>query len=214
MTAPRFLLHGIWLSGPTYKVALFLALAGEPFDFELVNLREGAHKAPGYVARQRYGQVPLLEDRSNGRGLCQAASILEYLADVTGKMGGATLDERIRAREWMFWDYDRFAVPIYRCRGVKLGFRQAPEEAVAMWTAEGEAALAVLDGHLQGRDFLVGEGPTMADVDLYGVASYAEAGGFSLEARPALRAWMARIEALPGFGPPEAIVPKETRLTA
>ncbi|WP_372425995.1 glutathione S-transferase family protein [Salinarimonas chemoclinalis] len=214
MTAPRFLLHGIWLSGPTYKVALFLALAGEPFDFELVNLREGAHKAPGYVARQRYGQVPLLEDRSNGRGLCQAASILEYLADVTGEMGGATLDERIRAREWMFWDYDRFAVPIYRCRGVKLGLRQAPEEAVAIWTAEGEAALAVLDGHLRGRDFVVGEGPTMADVDLYGVACYAEAGGFSLEALPALRAWMARIESLPGFGPPDAIVPKETRITA
>ncbi|MGP9821893.1 glutathione S-transferase family protein [Salinarimonas sp. NSM] len=214
MTAPRFLLHGIWLSGPTYKVALFLALAGEPFDFELVNLREGAHKAPGYVARQRYGQVPLLEDRSNGRGLCQAASILEYLADVTGKMGGATLDERIRAREWMFWDYDRFATPIYRCRGVKLGFRQAPEEAVAMCTAEGAAALAVLDGHLAGRDFVVGEGPTMADVDLYGVACYAEAGGFSLEALPALRAWMARVEALPGFGPPDVVVPKETRLGA
>lgn len=211
---PRFLLHGIWLSGPTYKVALFLSLAGEQFDFELVNLREGAHKQPGYMAKQRYGQVPLLEDRSNGRALCQAASILEYLADVTGKMGGATLDERTRAREWMFWDYDRFAPPIYRCRGVKLGFRQAPEAAVAMWTGEGEAALGVLDAHLKGRDFLVGEGPTMADVDVYGVAAYAEAGGFALSSYPAIQAWMARIEALPGFGKPEDIVPKETRITA
>jgi len=214
MTAPRFLLHGIWLSGPTYKVALFLSLAGEPFDFELVNLREGAHKAPGFVARQRFGQVPLLEDRSNGRGLCQAASILEYLADVTGRMGGATLDERIAAREWMFWDYDRLAVPLYRCRGVKLGIRQAHEAVFENWTAEGNAALAVLDAHLKGRGFVVGEAPTMADVDLYGSAAYAEAGGFDLAAYPALQAWMARIEALPGFGAPEALIPKESRLTA
>lgn len=214
MNAPRFVLHGIWLSGPTYKVALFLSLAGEPFDFELVNLREGAHKQPGYVAKQRYGQVPLLEDRSNGRGLCQAASILEYLADVTGKMGGASLDERIRAREWMFWDYDRLAVPIYRCRGVALGIRQAPADVVAMWRTEGDAALDVLDAHLKGRDFVVGEGPTMADVDLYGVLAYAAAGGFDLSPREAIRGWMGRIEALPGFGTAEAIVPKETRLTA
>lgn len=214
MSPPRFVLHGIWLSGPTYKVALFLALAGERFDFELVNLREGAHKQPGYVAKQRYGQVPLLEDRSNGRRLCQAASILEYLADTTGKMGGATLDERIAAREWMFWDYDRLATPIYRCRGVKLGFRQADPAVVEMWTTEGRAALAVLDGHLKGRDFVVGEAPSIADVDLYGVVNYAEAGGFAIADYPAVAAWMARIEALPGFGEPDAVVPKATRLTA
>lgn len=214
MTAPRFLLHGIWLSGPTYKVALFLSLAGEPFDFELVDLRAGAHKAPGYVAKQRYGQVPLLEDRSNGRGLCQAASILEYLADVTGKLGGATLDERLAAREWMYWDYDRLAVPLYRRRGVKLGFRQAHEALVETWTVEGEAALGTLDAHLKGRAFVVGEGPTMADVDLYGSAAYAEAGGFDLAARPAIRDWMARVEALPGFGAPQDLIPMETRLTA
>lgn len=214
MTAPRFLLHGIWLSGPTYKVALFLSLAGEPFDFELVNLRAGAHKAPGYMAKQRYGQVPLLEDRSNGRALCQAASILEYLADATGRMGGATLDERIAAREWMYWDYDRLAVPLYRCRGTKLGYRQAHEAVVEAWTAEGAAALATLDAHLKGRAFVVGEGPTMADVDLYGSVAYAEAGGFDLYDHPAIGAWMARIEALPGFGMPEDLVPKETRLTA
>ncbi|GGK44318.1 glutathione binding-like protein [Salinarimonas ramus] len=83
-----------------------------------------------------------------------------------------------------------------------------------MWASEGRQALAVLDGHLKGRDFVVGEAPTMADVDLYGVACYAEAGGFELADHPSLRAWMDRVEALPGFGPPETVVPRETRLTA
>ncbi|MFN3687883.1 glutathione S-transferase family protein [Salinarimonas sp.] len=212
--APRFRLHGIHLSGPTYKVALGLSLCGEAFDYEHVPLREGAHKTPAFLALNRFGQVPALEDLSNGRRLAQAAAILEYLADVTGRFGGASLDERLRVREWMYWDYDRLAVPIYRCRGVALGFRKADEAVVAGWRAEGEAALAVLDAHLAGRDFVVGEAPSIADIDLYGVVHYAPAGGFSLVERPQIARWMARIEALPGYGTPEALLPTQSRATA
>ena len=90
----RYTLHGVWASGPTYKVGLMLALAGEPFDYVYINLREGEHKQPEYLMKQRFGQVPLLVDNSNGRHLCQPASIIEYLADATGPFGGASLDER------------------------------------------------------------------------------------------------------------------------
>lgn len=212
--APRFTLHGIWLSGPTYKVGLMLSLCGEPFDYVHVNLREGEHKKPGFLARQRYGQVPLLEDSNNGRKLCQAAAILDHLADVTGKFGGATLDERLAAREWMYWDYDRLAHGIYRTRAVTMGFRTYPEPVAANYVAEGEAGLAVLEAHLKSRDWLVGEAPTIADIDVYGVVAYAEAGGFAMADHPALGAWMKRMAALPGFGAPEDILPKQSRASA
>src|SRR3712207_4471463 len=156
----RFTLHGVFLSGPTYKVGLFLALAGEPFDYVHVNLPGGEHKEPEFLAQQRYGQVPLLVDNRNGRHLCQSAAILEYLADVTGKFGGADLDERIRAREWMYWDFDRLAPAIYRSRGIRAGFRKAGPEVVELHAAEGRAALEVLDNHLAGRSWVVGESPT------------------------------------------------------
>src|SRR5215213_9416813 len=120
----RYTLHGIFASGPTYKVGLMLALAGEPFDYVHVALREGEHKTPAYLAKQRFGQVPLLVDNSNGRHLCQSAAILEYLADKTGKFGGATLQERMDAREWVFWEFDRLSKGIYRPRAAKLGFAQ------------------------------------------------------------------------------------------
>ena len=42
----RYTLHGFFRSGPTYKVGLMLALAGEPFDYVHVNLREAEHKQP------------------------------------------------------------------------------------------------------------------------------------------------------------------------
>ena len=188
-----------------------LGLASEAFDYVHVNLRAGEHKAPAFLARQRFGQVPLLEDRQNGRQLCQSASILEYLADVTGKFGGATLEERIQAREWMFWDFDRLAAPIYRSRGMRLGFRSLPQATAEMYHQEGLAALGVLDAHLGGRDWLVGEGPTIADIDVYGVVAYAPAGGFALEKFPNLMGWMRRFEALPGFAAPDTLLPRESR---
>jgi glutathione S-transferase len=210
----RYTLHGSFRSGPTYKVALMLALAGEPFDYVHVNMREGEHKQPAYLARQRFGQVPLLVDNENGRQLCQSASILEYLADRLGKFGGANLDERIRAREWMFWDFDRLAPHIYRPRAARAGFRQFDPAVIAQHETEGKAALKVLDDHLAGRSWLVGDAPTIADIDVYGVIAYAPDGGYDLGAYPNLSAWKQRVEALPGFAVASRLLPQETKAAA
>jgi len=212
--AARFTLHGVFLSGPTYKVGLMLSLAGEPFDYVHVNLREGEHKQPAFLAKQRFGQVPLLVDNSNGRHLCQSASIMEYLADTLGKFGGATLEERVLAREWMYWDFDRLAPAIYRSRGMKLGFRASTPELVELFASDGNAALKVLDSHLAGRSWLVGEGPTIADIDIYGVVAYATDGGFDLGAYPNIAAWIKRFEALPGFGAAGSLLPPATKAAA
>jgi glutathione S-transferase len=210
----RYTLHGIWASGPTYKVGLMLALAREAFDYIHVNLREGEHKKPEYLAKQRFGQVPLLVDNSNGRHLCQSASIIEYLADATGRFGGASLDERIAAQEWILWGWDRLARGVYRPRGAKAGFMQFPPEVLAHYEAEGRAALKFLDERLAGRAWIVGEGATMADIDLYGVAAYATQAGHDLSEYPNVSAWMQRFEALPGYAGPEELLPKESRAAA
>jgi glutathione S-transferase len=212
--AARFTLYGIHLSGPSYKVGLMLSLAGQPFDYVHVNLREGEHKQPAYLAKQRFGQVPLLVDNTNGRHLCQSASILEYLADVLGKFGGASLEERIQIREWMYWDFDRLAPPIYRSRGMRAGFRASTPELIEIYANEGNLALKVLDTHLAGRSWVVGEGLTIADIDLYGAVAYAGEGGFDLGPYPNVTAWTARIEALPGFGAAGSLLPPATRAAA
>ena len=77
--ATRFKLYGHQRSGPTYKVALALSLMGEPFEYEHVDLPKGAHKEPGYLAKNRFGQVPCLYDGAHH--FCQSASILQYLAE-------------------------------------------------------------------------------------------------------------------------------------
>jgi len=209
--AARYELHGLWLSGPTYKVGLMLALCGEPFDYVHVNLRAGEHKSPAFLAKQRFGQVPLLIDKGNGRTLCQSASILEYLAEMLGKFAGDTVEEKIQAREWMFWDFDRLAPNIYRSRGLRLGLRSMPFDTAAMYFNEGNVALKVLDDHLKGRNWVVGKGPTIADIDIFGVIDYAAAGGFNLAQYANISAWITRFKDLSGFGEADLILPKESR---
>jgi glutathione S-transferase len=191
-----------------------LALAGQPFDYVSVALRAGEHKAPGYVARQRYGQVPMLVDHETGLNLTQSASILEYLAQSLGRFGGDSPQEGILAREWMYWDFDRLAMHIYRLRGQRLGFRSIAQPIAEMHFAEGNAALKVLEEHMAGRDWIVGKGVTIADIDIYGVLAYAPAGGFVLGGYPNIAAWMARMESQPGFVGALDLLPKETKAAA
>ncbi len=152
----RFTLSGFWLSGPTYKVGLMLSLCGEDFAYHSVNLRAGEHKSPAFLAKNRFGQVPALEDAKSGMALCQSAAILEYLAAELGKFGGEGACGAAQAREWMFWDFDRLAAPIYRLRAQRAGFRTFTQPIVEMYFAEAGAALKVLEEALGKTAWLCG----------------------------------------------------------
>ncbi len=76
----RYTLHGTWLSGPTYKVALLLSLLRKRFDYVHVDLRTGKNKEPDYLSKNRFGQVPCLVDRQNQFAICQSGLILDYVA--------------------------------------------------------------------------------------------------------------------------------------
>jgi glutathione S-transferase len=80
--------------------------------------------------------------------------------------------------------------------------------------AGGNAALKVLDDHLAGRNWIVGEGTTIADIDIYGVVAYSGEAGLDLVAYPNIQAWMKRLEALPGFASTKALLPMESRVAA
>lgn len=210
--AANWTLYGIWLSGPTYKVALALSLAGEAFDFVHTTPR-GDAKLPAYISNiNGFGQVPALTDTRSGQTYRQSPSILEVIADATGKLGGKTALERVRMREWMYWDLDRLALPIYRMRGQRIGVRMMGQSTAEMLFAEGNVALKVLDDHLAGRDWMVGDAVSIADVDIYGVLDFAAAGGFATDDFPAVAAFMTRVQALPGFGFPAGLIPKASRV--
>lgn len=208
MTA-RYALHGTWLSGPTYKAALLLSLLGQRFDYVHTNLQAGKHKEPEYLAKNHFGQVPCLIDRKAGLSIAQSGVILEYLADAEKRFLPADGVGRLRAREWILWDFDRLVPNIYRPRARKLGFRPADPATLQMYANDGDAALTFLDNHLKNGSWLVGREPTIADVDLYGVVSYAPEADFDLARYPSLQAWVSRVQALPGFRPADTLLPRQ-----
>lgn len=203
----KITLYGIWLSGPTYKAGLALSLMGQPFAYKHVDLRAGAHKQPDYLAINRFGQVPALVD--GDLKLCQSGAILLHLADKFGKMGGKTAEEKARVREWLFWEFDRLASNIYRPRAIKRGFMKADDNVHQMYLNQAGDALKVLDGALAKADFLVGSEPTIADVAVYGDVAYAEEAAIDLSPYANVKAWMARVEKLPGFKKYEDVLPKQ-----
>jgi glutathione S-transferase len=206
----RFTLYGMWPSGPTYKVGLMLALTGTAHNYEHVDLRSGAHKADAFLAKNRYGQVPVLEDHEADLTLCQSSVILDYLADETGQFGGADRGQRLRAREWQFWAAGQLATGIYRTRAAKLGFFQFPEQVVQANENQAQSALKELNGLLEAREWLVGKQATIADIDVYGIAAYAGQAQIELGAYGHVRKWMARVEALPHFKNVNDLLTKES----
>src|SRR5664279_3999678 len=102
-----FTLYGFATSGPTYTAALDLSLMRHPFSYIHINLREGAHKQPDYLVKNRYGQVPALRD---GQMVSvQSAAILLHLSEALDKFGSKVPLERQRIREWLFWQWDKLA---------------------------------------------------------------------------------------------------------
>ncbi|MBV8888275.1 MAG: glutathione S-transferase family protein [Alphaproteobacteria bacterium] len=208
--ADRFTLHGSPHSQFTYKIALMLRLSGAPFHFRYVSFQHHQHRTPAFLALSRWGQVPVLEH--DGRVLVQSAAILEYLADALGTFAAPDEPNRLAVREWLFWNADRLAPPIYGCYGVELGRRgllplSYHPEVSALYRRDAERAFDMLDSHLADSRVLAGMAPTIADLCCYGEVPFARLSGINLATRNNVTAWAERLESSPGFAAPFELLP-------
>jgi glutathione S-transferase len=206
MSDDRLVLHGSFTSSSTYKPMLFLALSGLSFSFRTVNLKKGVQKEAEHLAINRYGQVPVLRHR--GLTLVMSNVILDYLARTTGKFEGATEQDRWRAREWLSWENDAIT-NVARVRHFARFRPDVDRQIVDYFRPGAEAALDFIDKSLAGRQWLVGDHCTIADIGCFGRMVFMAEGGMSLDNRPNARAWRERIMAMPGFQLPYDLIPKK-----
>ena len=205
MTDDRLILHGSFTSSSSYKPMLFLALSGLPFSFRTVNLKNGVQKEAAHLAINRYGQVPVLRHR--GLTLVMSNVVLDYLARTTGHFEPKTEQQRWQAREWLSWENDAIT-NVARVRHFHR-FRTVDPAIMDFFKPPAEAALDFVDKSLEGRQWLVGDDPTIADIGCFGRMVFMAEGGMSLDNRPNARAWWDRITAMPGFALPYDLIPKK-----
>jgi glutathione S-transferase len=186
------------LSGHAHRARLFVSLLGLPHDLVEVDLMAGAHKRPEFLALNPFGQVPVLED--DGTVVADSNAILVYLAKKHGRTDWLPEEPQAAAavQRWLSVAAGELAYGPAAARLVTLlGAKFNPEEVIG----RAHMLLGRLEVHLDGRDWLVGAGPTIADVALYSYLVRAPEGNVDLSPYPKVNAFLRRIEGLPGFVP-------------
>ena len=208
-------LHCLAQSGNSFKVAFLLRALGQPWEPVFVDFMHGATREPAWrAAANEMGEVPVLETE-DGRRLTQSGAILSWLADRHGAFGGDDADERLEVLRWLLFDNHKFTSYFASYRYAKAFAPAAPEPAVMAWLkGRIDAAYAILDRHLDGRAYVVGAAPTIADFSLCGYLFYpVEESGHDVDGRfPRIAAWRERLKAVPGWGAPYDILPGERLL--
>jgi glutathione S-transferase len=186
------------LSGHSHKAELFLSLLGLPVEPIDVDLAGGEQKTPAYLAMNCFGQVPVIQD--GDVTVSDSNAILVYLASRYGSETWLPRDPAgaAQVQRWLSVAAGQVAYGPCAARLVTV-FKAAfnPQEVIA----RAHALFVIMEKELAARPFLVGEHASLADVANYSYIAHAPEGNVSLDAYPSIRAWLARIEALPGFVP-------------
>ena len=191
--------HGFSPSGNCHKVRLLLEQLGRPYRWVETRSDAGATRTPEFLALNPNGKVPVLQ-REDGAVLTESNAMLCWLADGTDFLPGDPW-ERAQALSWMFFEqYSHepyVAVARFICGWTPL---DSPRRAdLPKLRERAHAALAVLERHLASNAWFTGAHYGIADIALFAYTDVAGHGGVALDPYPALRAWLARVRATPGF---------------
>jgi glutathione S-transferase len=189
-------LHRMALSGHCHRVELFLSLLGLDHELVDVDLARGEHKTPAFLAMNPFGQVPVLQD--GDVTVADSNAILVYLEAkyAPGKWLPRDPLGAARVQRWFSVAAGPVAFGPAAARVVQLFGRS---DDCAPMIQRANQLLQVMEAGLAREPWLAGSGPTLADIANYAYIAHAPEGNVSLEPYPHVRAWLARVEALPGF---------------
>jgi glutathione S-transferase len=205
----EFTLHCFAQSGNAYKVALMLELAGADWAPRFVDYFNGETRTDAYRARNVMGEVPLLEHRD--RRYSQSGVMLEYLAGTLRKFGPRNEDERLDILRWILFDNHKLTSYTATARFMRTFTRDANPDVLAEFRKRAQTAWRILDAHLGGKLFVVGERMTIADLSLCGYLFWPDEIDVDWSSYPNIAAWLDRIRATPRWKPPYALMPGHPR---
>ncbi|HWE08851.1 MAG TPA: glutathione S-transferase family protein [Solirubrobacteraceae bacterium] len=190
------LLYDSAVSGNCYKVRLLLAQLGIGYERREVSVFDRSDRPEVLGGLNPALRVPtlILDD---GRVLAESNAILFYFAEGTDFLP-ADVFQRAQVLQWLFFEQYDHEPNIAVLRFWELADIHPPPAELEAKRRSGDRALQALETHLSDRSFLVDDRYTVADIALYAYTHVAPEGGFSLQSLPAVRDWLARVEAQPG----------------
>lgn len=195
-------------SGHSYKAALALELAGVDWEPIKVDFFAGETRSDDYRANVNVmGEVPVLVD--GDFKLSQSGAIQAYISEKTGKFGGNTRDEELEVFRWVLWDNNKLSAVAGPTRFLMnfLTEDKRPKEVIAFNQARLKGTYDILNKHLEGRDWIVGNGLTNADLTCCSYLYYPEPFGFDRAAWPNIDRWLTNISETPGWKHPYDLMP-------
>jgi glutathione S-transferase len=192
-------IYGDVYSGNCYKIKLLLKHLQQPYEWVHVNILEKETRTPEFLAKNPNGRIPLLE-MEDGVLLAESGAILHYLAEGSAYLPSDRL-KRAQILQWMFFEQYSHEPYVATARYIirYLGRPAEHAELLQQKMAPGYKALDVMEQHLKGRLFFVNGRYSIADIALYGYTHVAHEGDFDLAKYPAVRAWLDRVKAQPGY---------------
>ena len=186
-------------SGHSYKAALALELSGLDWTPVKVDFFAGQTRSPEYRETvNEMGEAPVLVD--GNITLTQSAIIQGYVSEKSGRFGGKDKAEAREILRWQLWDNHKLSSMAGMTRFLMnfLPEDKQPQEVIAFNLGRLKGAYAILDKHLQGRDWIVGDGMTNADLTCCGYLFYDEPFGFNRADWPNIDRWLTNIQETPG----------------
>jgi len=191
-------LHATMQSINAYKVRLLLSILDLPWELVEIDMYGGEHKREPFLSLNPFGQMPALED--GDFTIADSHACLVYLArkyDASGQWLPADAEGEAKVAEWL----SKSANEVHQGPWMKRAKIRRPD-AIKVPDADIDARcdhiLAIMDRHLTGTDWLARPHPTIADLSCYGPISMLDVSGYDTGRWPAVRAWMARVAAVPG----------------
>jgi glutathione S-transferase len=200
-------LHCFGESGNAYKAALALELAGLDWTPVFVDFFGGESRGADFRQLNVMGEVPVLED--DEVTLTQSGVMQLYVTEKTGRFGGRDKAEGREVMRWMFWDNHKMSSQAGMTRFLMnfLPEDKRPAEVIDFMRGRLKSAYKTLDAHLNGRDWIVGDAITNADLSCCGYLFYPEPFGFSRADWPNIDRWLSNIQATPGWKHPYDLMP-------
>ncbi|QFT57405.1 Disulfide-bond oxidoreductase YfcG [Sulfitobacter sp. THAF37] len=201
-------LHCFGESGHSYKAALALELSGLDWEPVKVDFFGGQGRTPEFRNDLNImGEAPVMID--GDVRLTQSGVIQDYVSEKSGKFGGRDAAERREILRWVLWDNHKLSSQAGMTRFLMnfLPREKRPQEVIDFNLGRLKATYAVLDAHLAGRDWIVGDAITNADLTCCGYLYYPEPFGFDRADWPNIDAWLTRLSEQPGWKAPYDLMP-------